>query len=182
MTGCAAICASAATRRTRSTPSCRPPPRRIDLVPARLAAVQSFVALPEAEALAAANKRIVNILKKSGATLRAAIDRARSPTAPSTTCSLAFQKLLPSCANTSIGATTPGHCSRWPARARVDRFFDDVMVMADDPALRANRLALLRGVAHDDEPRRRHLEAGRLTERPWSNSPPNRLRRRARSS
>jgi len=34
------------------------------------------------------------------------------------------------------------------AKPVVDRFFDDVMVMADDPAIRANRLALLRGVAH----------------------------------
>ena len=33
------------------------------------------------------------------------------------------------------------------AKPAVDRFFDDVMVMADDPAIRANRLALLRGVA-----------------------------------
>ena len=32
-------------------------------------------------------------------------------------------------------------------RPAVDRFFDDVLVMADDPAVRANRLALLRGVA-----------------------------------
>src|SRR5208282_2588337 len=53
-----------------------PPPRRIDLVSDRLAAVQAFLALPEAEALAAANKRIVNILKKSGGDAAVAIDRS----------------------------------------------------------------------------------------------------------
>ena len=44
-------------------------------------------------------------------------------------------------------ATTPARWWRWPVARRRRPFFDDVMVMADDPALRANRLALLHAVA-----------------------------------
>src|SRR5439155_24613765 len=52
-------------------------PERIDLVPDQLAAVRAFEALPEADALAAANKRIVNILRKSESDATAAADRVR---------------------------------------------------------------------------------------------------------
>ena len=72
-----------------------PPPRRIDLVPDRLAAVQAFLALPEAAALAAANKRIVNILKKSGGDSAVAIDRSLLSDGAEHDLYAAVERLLP---------------------------------------------------------------------------------------
>ena len=70
------------------------------------------------------------------------------PTAPNTTSTSPFR----SCSPTSTTAARAGDyadalLALATAKPAVDRFFDDVMVMADDPAVRANRLALLRGVA-----------------------------------
>ncbi len=123
-------------------------PADIHLVPARLAAVQSFEALPESGALAAANKRIVNILKKSESEAATAVDRGRLEDGAEHDLWLAFQKLEPAvdadCGRGDFSAALKALATAKPA---VDRFFDDVMVMADDPAVRANRLALLRGIA-----------------------------------
>jgi glycyl-tRNA synthetase beta chain len=123
-------------------------PADIHLVPARLAAVQSFEALPESGALAAANKRIVNILKKSESEAATAVDRGRLEDGAEHDLWLAFQKLEPAvdadCRRGDFSAALKALATAKPA---VDRFFDDVMVMADDPAIRANRLALLRGIA-----------------------------------
>jgi len=118
-------------------------PARLGDVARRLQAVRAFAALPEAAALAAANKRIGNILKKSegvGASVNAAL--LAEP---------AEQALA-----AAIGATVPNADARFEQgdytaslqalaalRAPVDAFFDGVMVNADDPALKANRLALL---------------------------------------
>ena len=123
-------------------------PVRIDLIPDQLAAVKAFQALPEAAALAAANKRIVNILRKSESDAAPAVDRGRLAAGAEHDLWQAFQHLTP---------LVDGHCLKGDytaalmvlatAKPAVDRFFDDVMVMADDPAVRANRLALLRGVA-----------------------------------
>lgn len=125
-----------------------PPPRRIDLVPERLAAVQAFVTLPEAEALASANKRIVNILRKSGSDAAVAIDRSLFSDGAEHDLFAAVQKLLPLVhEHVDRGEYTEALRALASARASVDRFFDEVLVMADDPALRANRLALLRGLA-----------------------------------
>ena len=125
-----------------------PPPRRVDLVPERLAAVQAFVTLPEAGALASANKRIVNILKKSGSDAAAAIDRSLFSDGAEHDLFTAVQKLLPLVhEHVERGEYTEALRALASARASVDRFFDEVLVMADDPALRANRLALLRGLA-----------------------------------
>ncbi len=123
-------------------------PARIDTVPAQLAAVKAFEALPEAQALSAANKRIVNILKKSGAEAAPAVDRGRLAEGAEHDLWLAFQHLAPAvddhCAGGDYASALRVLATAKPA---VDRFFDDVMVMTDDPAIRANRLALLRGVA-----------------------------------
>jgi glycyl-tRNA synthetase beta chain len=125
-----------------------PPPARIDLVPARIAAVRSFAALPEAEALASANKRIVNILKKSGGEAAPAVDRALFADGAEHDLFAAVQKLLPVVhAHVQRGDYTDALRALASARSSVDRFFDDVLVMAEDPAVRANRLALLRGLA-----------------------------------
>ncbi len=123
-------------------------PERIDLVPEQLAAVKAFEALPEAEALAAANKRIVNILRKADSDAAIAVDRGRLTDGAEHALWQAFQHLAPvvdgHCASGDYTAALKALAAAKPA---VDRFFDDVMVMADDPAIRANRLALLRGVA-----------------------------------
>jgi len=123
-------------------------PDAIADLPARLAAVQAFSALPEAAALAAANKRIVNILRKSGDEAAAAVDRARLADGAENDLYMAFQKLSPQ-VESGYGSGDFAGALRALATAKpaVDRYFDDVMVMADDPAIRANRLALLRGVA-----------------------------------
>jgi glycyl-tRNA synthetase beta chain len=123
-------------------------PARIDFVGSRLAAVQTFAALPEAAALSAANKRIVNILKKNGADAATAVDRGRLSEGAEHDLYLAFQRLDPSVRDQyEKGDYTGALMALASARPVVDRFFDDVMVMDDDPSIRANRLALLRGVA-----------------------------------
>ena len=61
---------------------------------------------------------------------------------------MAFQKLTPQVeADFKEGNFTAALRALATAKPAVDRYFDDVMVMVDDPAIRANRLALLRGVA-----------------------------------
>ncbi len=123
-------------------------PDAIDDLPARLAAVRAFGELPEAEALATANKRIVNILRKADAEAATAVDRGRLEAGAEHDLWLAFQKLEPTvAADCGRGDFTSALLALATAKTAVDRFFDDVLVMADDPAIRANRLALLRGVA-----------------------------------
>ncbi len=109
--------------------------------------MQAFEALPEAAALAAANKRIVNILRKSGAEAAPAVDRARLAQGAENDLHLAFQRLEPAVRELcSAGDYTAALRALASAKPVVDRYFDEVMVMADDPAVRANRLALLAGV------------------------------------
>ena len=122
-------------------------PGSLASLPERLAAVQAFEALPEAAALAAANKRIVNILRKSGAEAAPAVDRARLAQGAENDLHLAFQRLEPAVRELcSAGDYTAALRALASAKPVVDRYFDEVMVMADDPAVRANRLALLAGV------------------------------------
>ncbi len=112
-------------------------------VVARVKAVIAFCALPEAPALAAANKRIRNILKKaakSGGALNAALLAEPAEKALHATL-LAQEPLVEASFATRdyAGALK----SLAGMRDAVDAFFDQVMVNAEDPALRANRLALL---------------------------------------
>ncbi len=124
-------------------------PDTIADLPARLTAVQAFTALPEAAALSAANKRIVNILRKSGAEAAQAVDRARLAEGAEHDLYAAFETLTPQVERDYGSGDFAGALKALAtAKPVVDRYFDDVMVMADDPAIRANRLALLRGVAH----------------------------------
>ncbi|HEX8009737.1 MAG TPA: glycine--tRNA ligase subunit beta [Casimicrobiaceae bacterium] len=123
----------------------RPP---LNEVPQRVLAVRRFKDLPEAEALASANKRIVNILRKSGAEAAPAVDRSLFADGAEHDLFAAVQKLLPVVhAHVERGEYTEALRALASARASVDRFFDEVLVMAEDPAVRANRLALLRGLA-----------------------------------
>ncbi len=115
---------------------------RFDLVPARLAAVDAFAKLPEAEALAAANKRVKNILEKSGRT--EGIDPGLFAQDEERRLHAALAALAPqveaSVAGGDFGAALVAVAS---IRGDVDAFFDQVLVNAEDPAVRANRLALL---------------------------------------
>ena len=123
-------------------------PARIDLVPAQAAAVKAFGELSEADALAAANKRIVNILRKAGGDAAIAVDCARLADGAEHDLFLAFQKLDPIVSDLCAAGDFAGALlALATVKPAVDRFFDDVLVMADDPAVRGNRLALLRGVA-----------------------------------
>ena len=119
-------------------------PTRIDVVPARLAAVREFGALPEAAALAAANKRIQNILKKSDATT-GDVDPALILEDAEKQLNAALLAVEPGVgADLVAGRYTPALKALAALRGDVDAFFDQVMVNADDPKLRANRHALLR--------------------------------------
>jgi glycyl-tRNA synthetase beta chain len=127
-------------------------PALIHLVPRQLEAVRAFSALPEADSLVAANKRVANILRQAAAkgetfgraepgllredaerslheALRGASERATQ---------LSGAGDFTGCLKTLAVLKTP-----------VDAFFDKVMVMVDDAALRRNRLALLAELRHE---------------------------------
>jgi glycyl-tRNA synthetase beta chain len=120
------------------------PPRWGDL-PKRLAAVRAFAALPESASLAAANKRVGNILKKSeGAAPAQGIHTMLLQEAAEAALYEALQTVVPKAdAAFEAGDYTGSLQALAALKAPVDQFFDTVMVNADDPALRANRLALL---------------------------------------
>jgi glycyl-tRNA synthetase beta chain len=123
-------------------------PAEIDQTPARLEAVQAFEKLPEAEALATANKRIANILRKSGGEAAVAVDRSLLGNGAEHDLYAKVQSLLPVVqGHVGKGEFTEALRALASAKSSVDRFFDDVLVMDEDPSLRANRLALLRGLA-----------------------------------
>ena len=118
--------------------------QRLADIPRRLEAVRAFAALPEAAALAAANKRIANILKKSAEPVEAQADPAlfsepaeRALWTDVATVRRAADVLFES------GDYTSSLKALASLRAPVDKFFDDVMVNAEDPKVRANRLGLL---------------------------------------
>jgi glycyl-tRNA synthetase beta chain len=118
--------------------------QRLADIPRRLEAVRAFAALPEAAALAAANKRIANILKKSTDPVEAKADPALF--------SEAAERALWTDVGTvrrsadvlfEAGDYTSSLKALAALRTPVDKFFDDVMVNAEDPKVRANRLGLL---------------------------------------
>jgi glycyl-tRNA synthetase beta chain len=117
---------------------------------ARIRAVAAFATLPEAEALAASNKRIGNILRQAGEkglAIAPAIDPARLEPGPESALAAALES-----ARSAVGAAVAGRdylaaLERLAAlREPVDAFFDATLVMVEDPALRANRLSLLRAL------------------------------------
>jgi len=119
-------------------------PTRIDLVPAKLDAVRTFLALPEALALAAANKRIGNILKKAEGTLPEP-DAALLSEDAEKALYARIKKVAPvvktHVANEAYADALKALAS---VRTEVDHFFDKVMVNVDDSTVRANRLGLLK--------------------------------------
>ncbi len=119
-------------------------PTRLGDVPRRLAAVRSFAALPEAAPLAAANKRVGNILKKSDAVLGAGVKPALLVEPAEAALHAALAAIAPLAdAAFAAGDYSASLQALAGLKAPVDAFFEAVMVNAEDAALRANRLALL---------------------------------------
>jgi len=122
-------------------------PVRLGLVPHQLEAVRAFQALPEAESLAAANKRVANILKQAEAKgesfANAEIDELREPA------ERALHQAVRSASRMADTLFAKGDYTGYlkafsVLKGPVDSFFDSVMVMVDDQKLRRGRLALLR--------------------------------------
>jgi len=119
-------------------------PRRLGDVPRRLAAVRAFAALPEAAPLAAANKRVGNILKKAETQVEAKVDIALLKESAEAALYEALQLAAPKAqAAFEEGDYTASLQALAVLKAPVDAFFDGVMVNAEDAALKANRLGLL---------------------------------------
>ncbi|MBK7137097.1 MAG: glycine--tRNA ligase subunit beta, partial [Rhodocyclales bacterium] len=119
-------------------------PLRLGDIPKRLAAVRAFAALPEAASLAAANKRVGNILKKVSGGVTAKVDAAllKEPAEIALNAALATVKPQADAAFEQ-GDYAASLQSLAALKGPVDAFFDHVMVNVDDAALRANRLGLL---------------------------------------
>ncbi|HEY8608808.1 MAG TPA: glycine--tRNA ligase subunit beta [Noviherbaspirillum sp.] len=121
-------------------------PDCLDNIIERLDAVKSFAALPEAESLAAANKRITNILKKTEAVTTGVQQSLLKEQAEQGLYS-AMTRLQPQVDAAFARGDFSGTLKSLAAlRNDVDAFFNDVMVMAEDAQLRNNRLALLSGL------------------------------------
>ena len=117
-------------------------PQRLGDIPKRLAAVRSFSALPEAAALAAANKRVGNILKKVENPVEPTVDSALLKEAAEIALHDALVEVVPQADAAFVTGDYAESLTALAAlRTPVDAFFDGVMVNADDPALRANRPA-----------------------------------------
>ena len=122
-------------------------PQRLSDVSKRLQAVRAFAELPESPALAAANKRIGNILKKAEGVVSDVISRELLQESAEQALYAAMQRCLPeSSAQFAKGDLSASLQTLAALREPVDAFFNDVMVNADDPALKANRLALLQSL------------------------------------
>jgi glycyl-tRNA synthetase beta chain len=122
-------------------------PQRLSDVSKRLQAVRAFADLPESPALAAANKRIGNILKKAEGVVSDGVSSALLQESAEQALYAAMQRCVPeSSAQFEAGDLSASLQTLAALREPVDAFFNDVMVNADDPALKANRLALLKSL------------------------------------
>ena len=119
-------------------------PQRLSDVAQRLAAVRAFAALPEAPALAAANKRVGNILKKAETAVQPQVNAALLQEAAEKDLYAALQTIAAQAQQQLQAGDTTAHLQTLAAlRVPVDAFFEHVMVNADDVALKNNRLGLL---------------------------------------
>ena len=118
-------------------------PTRIDQVLPRLQAVRAFRGLPEAQSLASANKRIRNILRKT-TVASTDVEPALLQAQAEKDLHAVTQRLLPQ-VRALVRDEDYAQALRLLAgvRKEVDTFFDEVMVMTDEPLTRDNRLALL---------------------------------------
>jgi glycyl-tRNA synthetase beta chain len=113
-------------------------------IPKRLAAVRAFTALPEAVSLAAANKRVGNILKKTADVISAQVDVSLLQESAEQTLHQALVDILPITDKAfAAGDYTASLQTLAVLKSPIDTFFDHVMVNAEDESLRKNRLALL---------------------------------------
>ena len=127
-------------------------PVRLNPIPKQLAAIRAFMKLPEAESLAAANKRVANILRQA-----AGKGESAGEVDPGLLEDPAEVELFEALAKASRAARSrfdQGDYSGYLAafatlKQPVDRFFEQVMVMAEDRSLRRNRLALLSGLREE---------------------------------
>jgi glycyl-tRNA synthetase beta chain len=135
-------------------------PQRLADIARRLEAVRAFATLPEAPALAAANKRVGNILKKADGEVLAQVNPALLQEAAEQALAAALAQVAPQAdAAFAAGDYTASLQALAALRTPVDAFFDDVMVNAEDPALKANRLGLLKTL---HEAMNRVADLGRL--------------------
>lgn len=119
-------------------------PQRLADVQKRLEAVRAFAALPEAQALAAANKRVSNILKKAEGDIQAQVNEALLVEQAEKDLCAALQIVAPKAQQQfESGDYTASLQTLAALRTPVDAFFEHVMVNAEDAALKANRLGLL---------------------------------------
>lgn len=119
-------------------------PQRLSDVQKRLEAVRAFAALPEAQALVAANKRVSNILKKAEGDIQAQVNEALLVEQAEKDLYAALQTVAPKAQQQfESGDYTASLQTLAALRAPVDAFFEHVMVNAEDVALKANRLGLL---------------------------------------
>ena len=122
-------------------------PARLDVVPQQLEAVRAFQALPEAESLAAANKRVANILRQAQAKGESFNKTERKTLKEPAELALftALEKTTSSAVPLYERGDYTGYLKSFAVlKQPVDAFFDSVMVMAKEDDLRHNRLALLR--------------------------------------
>jgi glycyl-tRNA synthetase beta chain len=119
-------------------------PALLSEIPQRLTAVRTFAQLAEAPALAAANKRVSNILKKVEGEVQAQVNASLLQEPAEIALNAALSKVKPEAdtlfENSDYAASLKALAA---LKAPVDDFFDNVMVNAEDPALKANRLGLL---------------------------------------
>jgi glycyl-tRNA synthetase beta chain len=119
-------------------------PAQLSEIPERLAAVQAFAQLPEAEALAAANKRVANILKKIEGDIQAQVNESLLAEDAEKALFKALNATKPEADKRFEAGDYTGSLQALAAlKAPVDDFFDKVMVNAEDPALKANRQGML---------------------------------------
>ncbi|MCA1979285.1 MAG: glycine--tRNA ligase subunit beta [Thiobacillus sp.] len=110
----------------------------------RIRAVREFAQLPESPSLAAANKRVGNILKKAEGEVGGEADPARFVEDAERALFAALREIAPQATVAFEAGDYTASLQKLAAlKTPVDAFFDKVMVNADDPALKANRLALL---------------------------------------
>jgi len=121
-------------------------PVRLYVIPKQLEAVKAFQALPEAESLAAANKRVANILRQAAEKGESFANAERKALKEAQELALfdALHKASGSANQLFERGDYAGYLKTFAVlKAPVDAFFDKVMVMAEEKALRQNRLALL---------------------------------------
>jgi glycyl-tRNA synthetase beta chain len=119
-------------------------PQRFADIAMRLAAVRSFSSLPESASLAAANKRVGNILRKVEGTVEPTVVESLLREPAESALNRALATVRPGADAAFQRGDYAASLQAWAAlKAPVDAFFDNVMVNVDDHGLRANRLGLL---------------------------------------